>query len=145
MNRVMGSEVKISNRKEIGTTSRCLNSGLSCLIIFMNIEQLKYHPFSKNIYGDEELPEGFIESIDNHGILVPLVVKKDGTIISGHRRWRAAKALKIRTVPVKIVDYDNELEEREAIKMCIRDSKMTTPITKCISCASLTPTTPKEG
>lgn len=111
----MGSEVKISNRKEIGTTSRCLNSGLSCLIIFMNIEQLKYHPFSKNIYGDEELPEGFIESIDNHGILVPLVVKKDGTIISGHRRWRAAKALKIRTVPVKIVDYDNELEEREAI------------------------------
>jgi len=46
---------------------------------------------------------------------VPLAVKEDGTIISGHRRWQAALALKMEYVPVQVVRYADDLDEREAI------------------------------
>jgi len=45
----------------------------------------------------------------------PLAIKEDGTIISGHRRWQAALALKMEYVPVQVVRYADDLDEREAI------------------------------
>jgi len=47
--------------------------------------------------------------------MMPLAIKEDGTIISGHRRWQAALALGMETVPVQIVGYADDLDEREAI------------------------------
>src|SRR5690606_16097262 len=70
---------------------------------------------NRKIYGDEVPPEDFIESVRRHGIMVPLAIKEDGTIISGHRRWHAALALKMEYVPVRVVRYADELDEREAI------------------------------
>jgi len=83
--------------------------------LWKKVSALKAHPLNERLYGNEELPQGFIASIQTQGILVPLAVKANGTIISGHRRWRAAQALGMDTVPVQIVAYDNELDEREAI------------------------------
>lgn len=84
--------------------------------------------------------EGLIElaeSIRNHGIIQPLVVKKEGdsyVIIAGERRYRAAKMAELDVVPVIIKEYDeaktkeislienlqredlNAIEESEAIK-----------------------------
>lgn len=79
------------------------------------IVDLKPHPKNREVYGDEDLPQDFVESVRAKGILVPLVIKGDGTIISGHRRWRAARAVGMETVPVEIVSYADELDEREAI------------------------------
>ncbi len=76
---------------------------------------LKPHPMNHKLYGEEVLPPEFVASIRENGILVPLAVKDDGTIISGHRRWQAALALGMETVPVQIVDYADDLDEREAI------------------------------
>jgi ParB-like chromosome segregation protein Spo0J len=76
---------------------------------------LKPHPMNRKLYGEEVLPPEFVASIRENGILVPLAVKEDGTIISGHRRWQAALALGMETVPVQIVDYADDLDEREAI------------------------------
>ena len=76
---------------------------------------LKPHPMNRKLYGDEAPPADFIESVRRHGIMVPLAIKEDGTIISGHRRWQAALALGMETVPVQIVDYADDLDEREAI------------------------------
>ncbi|HQE11031.1 MAG TPA: ParB N-terminal domain-containing protein, partial [Bacillota bacterium] len=70
---------------------------------------------NRKLYGDEAPPADFIESVRRHGIMVPLAIKEDGTIISGHRRWQAALALGMETVPVQIVDYADDLDEREAI------------------------------
>src|SRR5690606_18989631 len=61
------------------------------------------------------LPEDFVESVRRHGIMEPLAIKEDGTIISGHRRWQAALALGMETVPVRVVRYADDLDEREAI------------------------------
>src|SRR5690606_5715777 len=73
------------------------------------------HPLNRKIYGEEAPPAEFVESIRRQGVLVPLAVKQDGTIISGHRRWRAALALKMEYVPVQVVRYADDLDEREAI------------------------------
>tara|TARA_B100000287_G_C20425616_1_gene699351 strand:- start:267 stop:788 length:522 start_codon:yes stop_codon:yes gene_type:complete len=45
-------------------------------------------------------------SIQKYGILSPLVIIKDGTIIDGYHRWIIANELKIRDVPVVIVEVD---------------------------------------
>lgn len=51
------------------------------------------------------------ESIKQHGILQPLIVKKDGTgyiIVAGERRWRAAKLAGLKEIPVMIMDLTDK-------------------------------------
>jgi len=79
------------------------------------IEHLTHHPFSVTIYGDEELNEDFVENISDKGILNPITINSDNRIISGHRRWNAAKIVGLAEVPVVIANCENELVEREAI------------------------------
>jgi ParB/RepB/Spo0J family partition protein len=80
-----------------------------------NTRDLTTHYINAKLYGNEDLPQSFINSIKEKGILVPLAVTEEGTIISGHRRWRAAKLLDMDIVPVVVVNYQNDLEEREAV------------------------------
>jgi len=81
-----------------------------------SVSKLEPHPISKEVYGQEELKDEFVESIEKQGILVPIKVKEDGTIISGHRRWQAAKELDFEEVPVEDdLEFSNELEEKEII------------------------------
>src|SRR5690606_19918583 len=85
------------------------------VLLEWSVTGLKPHPLNRKIYGDEAPPSDFIESVRRHGIMVPLAIKEDGTIISGHRRWQAALALKMEYVPVRVVRYADDLDEREAI------------------------------
>lgn len=58
------------------------------------------------------------ESIKNHGIIQPLILKKDGTkytIIAGERRWRASKMLGIKEVPAIVMD----LSEKEILEVSL--------------------------
>ncbi len=79
-----------------------------------SLNSLKEHPLNQKIYGDSECSK-LIESIKNSGVLVPLSVKQDGTIISGHRRFKAAKAIGLESVPVVIVEFTDNLAEKQAI------------------------------
>jgi ParB/RepB/Spo0J family partition protein len=81
----------------------------------VKVTKLKPHPLNESIYGEQEADAGLIESIKNNGIMEPLVIKEDGTIMSGHRRWRAAKAIGLVEVPCRVVGYSDELEEQEAL------------------------------
>lgn len=73
------------------------------------IEPNKYQPRTNF---DAEKLQGLTESIKEHGIIQPLVVVKNKsgmyTIVAGERRWRAAKAAGLKTVPVVIKDYTPE-------------------------------------
>lgn len=79
-----------------------------------NISELKPHKWNTTVYGTEQLGEDFISSIRNSGIKEAIVIKPDGTIISGHRRWYAAQELGIKEVPARIEEYATEIQEREA-------------------------------
>lgn len=50
------------------------------------------------------------ESIKEHGVIQPLIVRKNADkyeIVAGERRWRAAKTAKLKTLPVIVREYDN--------------------------------------
>ena len=82
--------------------------------------ELKPHPLNKFLYGEEDVDMELVKSIKENGLLENLVVKEDGTIISGHRRWRAVMRLyphSIKTVPCNIVGFmDKNQEERQLIE-----------------------------
>jgi len=68
------------------------------------------HPKNEEIY---EHPTGeswasFLESVRVSGILEPIVVTRDWIIVSGHRRWLAAKELGLSTVPCSVRHYASE-------------------------------------
>lgn len=73
-------------------------------IINVSPAVLKVHPrnqeFFDNISGEEY--ERFKESIMEDGILVPLIVSPDMTVLSGHQRLRGARDVGLDTVPVTI-------------------------------------------
>lgn len=50
-------------------------------------------------------------SIQEHGLVQPLIVVKDGNfykIVAGERRWRACKSIGLKSVPVIVKDYDEK-------------------------------------
>ena len=61
-------------------------------------------------FSEESLNE-LAASIKTHGIVQPLIVRKNGDrylIVAGERRFRAARIAKLTRVPVIIVDYDEK-------------------------------------
>lgn len=95
---------------------------------------------------DEEKIQKLAESIKEHGVLQPILVKKDGKyykIIAGERRWRAARIAGLKNVPIiekKLTDREameislienlqredlNPIEEAQAYKKLMDDFKLT--------------------
>lgn len=76
-------------------------------------------------FDDEKLME-LANSIKEHGIIQPIVVKEEDniyTIIAGERRWRAAKQLNLKEVPVIIKDLtEREIVEVSLIENIIREN-----------------------
>lgn len=86
---------------------------MSSEIIDRPTRSLKPHPLNQTIYNsvDESSVEfnKLVDSIKEKGILQPLIVKEDGTILSGHRRWFIACNLELDVVPCTLPpsDYDD--------------------------------------
>lgn len=67
---------------------------------------------------DDESISALAESIKQHGILQPLLVRPYGSgyqIVAGERRWRAARMLGLSEVPVQIKD----LSDLEAMQLAL--------------------------
>lgn len=78
----------------------------------LEISKIEPNPYQPRIhFAPEELSE-LIDSIKIHGIIQPIAVRKlnknSYQIISGERRWRAAKKLELFTVPVHILEADDQ-------------------------------------
>ena len=95
---------------------------------------------------DDEKLKKLSESIKLHGIVQPIIVKKDGEqykIVAGERRWRAARIAGLNTVPVVIRELSNKevmeialieniqredlnpIEEAEAFEKLLNEFSMT--------------------
>lgn len=60
---------------------------------------------------DDEKLEQLSESIKKHGIVQPIIVKKEDDtyrIVAGERRWRAARLAGLSTVPVVVKELSNK-------------------------------------
>lgn len=79
---------------------------------FMDVKKLKPHRDNSFYFDDMEGEpwSAFLESIRTSGIIEPIIVTQDLTIVSGHQRVRAAKKLGIDQVAVEIRNYDSDDE-----------------------------------
>lgn len=64
----------------------------------------------RKFFDDEKLIQ-LADSIKQHGIIQPIIVKRDNniyTIIAGERRWRAAKLAGLSRIPVLVKDFTDK-------------------------------------
>lgn len=90
----------------------------------MNIIQLplkEIHPYERNPRKNDGAVQAVAESIKQYGFLVPLVVSAEHEIITGHTRYKAAQALKLKTIPCVIAD---ELTEEQIRAFRLVDNKV---------------------
>lgn len=83
----------------------------------ISVSKLKPHPRNSEIYGKGNVSDLAVQIEAYGGIADPLKIKEDFTIISGHRRWQAARDLGMTEVPCQFVSYDSEEEELAALVM----------------------------
>ena len=72
------------------------------------IEPNKYQP--RKSFNNEALEE-LVQSIKEHGIVQPIVLRKAGKkyeIVAGERRWRAAKKAGLKTIPAIIKEFTEQ-------------------------------------
>jgi ParB/RepB/Spo0J family partition protein len=79
------------------------------------VDELEPHSKNVEIYREKSLSRDFVESIKKRGVEVPLLVTKQGIVIDGSRRLRAAREIGLVEVPVVERAFDSELDEREAV------------------------------
>lgn len=83
----------------------------------VSIEALTPHPRNEGIYGNESVEE-LAAKIAETNWIKPLVVSTRNlgfTILSGHRRYMAAKSLGIAEVPCELKECESETEELEIL------------------------------
>ena len=73
-------------------------------------------PYAKNPRRNDASVDAVANSIREFGFRAPIIVDKDGVIIAGHTRWKAARKLKLKTVPV-IYAEDMTPEQVEAYRI----------------------------
>lgn len=112
----------------------------------MDIEKIFPNPNQPRTHFNESELEELSESIREHGVLQPLLVRKSGQkyeIIAGERRYQASKIAGLKKVPVIVKDVDNQtvleialienlqrsdlnpIEEAKGYRQLIRTSGMT--------------------
>lgn len=88
-------------------------------IVMKKIEELT--PYEKNPRNNEEAVDYVAKSIKEFGFKVPLVIDKDGVIVTGHTRYKASKQLGLKEVPCIIAD---DLNEKQIKAFRLADNKV---------------------
>ncbi len=115
-------------------------------LLSLPIEAVQRNPAQPRKRFEEAKLEELAASIREHGIIEPILVRRDGTgyrILAGERRWRAAQRAGLKEVPAILRDAAdreafelalvenlqredlNAIEEAEAYDVLVRDHGMT--------------------
>lgn len=78
-------------------------------------------PYEKNPRKNDEAVKYVAESIKQFGFKVPIVIDKNGIIVAGHTRYKAAKKLNLSEVPCIIAD---DLTEEQVKAFRLADNKV---------------------
>lgn len=103
------SKIKLTSYDDLFGSSLSTGANQIQQIPLADLHEFKDHPFK--VMDDEKMQET-VESIKEHGILIPGIVRprKSGgyEIISGHRRKHASELLGLTTMPVIVRDYTDD-------------------------------------
>lgn len=158
---VKAAEIKANMKKTISSTGnqKGLGRGLGALLSSEGIPEsdkdsvvnLKINDISPNVdqprkaFNQEKLGE-LADSIKTNGIIMPIIVRKEGTgfkIVAGERRWRAARLAGLAVMPAIVRDLTdlqvmeqalieniqrqdlNPIEESNALERLIKEHHLT--------------------
>jgi ParB family transcriptional regulator, chromosome partitioning protein len=96
------------------------------------VELIQQNPYQPRKTFDPDELASLSQSIKNHGVLQPLVVRKVGDqfhLVAGERRLRAAQDAGLSAVPVRIVDFNDQQAMEAALVENIQRSDLN-PIEK---------------
>lgn len=75
------------------------------------VDEIKPNPYQpRKVFDDDKIHE-LSESISQHGVFTPILVKKGiqgYELITGERRWRASKHAGLATIPAIIMEFDDQ-------------------------------------
>ena len=80
-------------------------------IVKIKLSELRSNPYQPRLYFDEEALQELSDSIKEHGVFQPIIVKKSikgYEIIAGERRVKASKKAGLETIPAIIRDFTDE-------------------------------------
>ena len=84
-----------------------------------NLDEIR--PYEKNPRKNDGAVKYVAESIKQFGFKVPIVIDRDGVIVAGHTRYKAAKKLKLEAVPCIVAD---DLTEEQVKAFRLADNKV---------------------
>jgi ParB family chromosome partitioning protein len=87
-------------------------------LLLLSIEMVERNPDQPRKRFDELALEELAASIREHGVVEPILVRREGTkyrIVAGERRWRAAQRAGLREVPAVV----REASDREAFELAL--------------------------
>lgn len=88
-------------------------------IVYKKIDDLT--PYDNNPRLNDGAVDAVAKSIEEFGFKVPIVIDKDGVIVAGHTRLKAAKQLAIDEIPCIIAD---DLSDEELKAFRLADNKV---------------------
>lgn len=88
-------------------------------IIQMKLKDMK--PYDKNPRKNDNAVDMVANSIREFGFKVPIIVDRNNTIVAGHTRYKAAKKLGLKEVPVIIAD---DLTDEQIKAFRLADNKV---------------------
>ena len=85
------------------------NEGQEQLMI--SVDEIRPNPYQPRKVFDKEALQELSESIQQHGVFTPILVKKSISgyeLVTGERRLRASKMAGLETIPAILVDFDDQ-------------------------------------
>lgn len=107
----LGALIPEENVEERSTNKEEVNN-------LININLIKANEDQPRKSFDEEKIIQLSESIKEHGVIQPIILKKDGetySIVAGERRWRAAKIAGVKDIPAIVM----ELSDKEILEISL--------------------------
>lgn len=83
-------------------------------VVYKRLDEIK--PYENNPRLNDDAVEPVANSIKEFGFKVPIVVDKDGVIVAGHTRYKAAQKLGLQSVPCLVAD-DLSPEQIKAFRL----------------------------
>lgn len=80
-------------------------------IVNIKIDEIRSNPYQPRIHFDQTALEELAESIKEHGVLEPIIVKKSVKgyeLVAGERRTKASKIAGMTTIPAIIKDFNDQ-------------------------------------
>ena len=80
-------------------------------ILEVNLDDIRSNPYQPRTYFDEKSLQELADSIKEHGIIEPIIVKKSikgYDLVAGERRTKAARLAGLTTIPAIVKDFTDE-------------------------------------